>query len=61
MARQTLRLLARYQATEIDEYRDAAPGKILHEFRGGEFPNADAINQSGAYYGTIDATASRLT
>lgn len=56
MARQTLRLLARYQATEVDEYRDAAPGKILHEFRTGELANLDAIPQSPAYYGTVDAT-----
>ena len=56
VARQTLKLLARYQATRVDEYRDAAPGKILHEFRAGELANIEAIPQSPAYYGTIDAT-----
>jgi glycogen debranching enzyme len=56
MARQTLRLLARYQATEVDEYRDAAPGKILHELRTGELAHLGAIPQSPAYYGTVDAT-----
>ena len=56
MARQTLRLLARYQATHIDAYRDAAPGKILHEYRAGELAHIDAIPQSPAYYGTVDAT-----
>jgi glycogen debranching enzyme len=56
MARQTLRLLARHQAREYDTYRDAAPGKILHEFRVGELARIDAIPQSPAYYGTIDAT-----
>lgn len=56
MARHTLRLLARYQATAVDEYRDAEPGKILHEFRAGELANLDAIPQSPAYYGTVDAT-----
>jgi glycogen debranching enzyme len=56
MAAQTLRLLARYQATERDEFRDAAPGKILHELRVGELARLDAIPQSPAYYGTVDAT-----
>src|SRR6185503_18392388 len=56
MARQTLRLLARYQATEVDAYRDAAPGKILHEYRAGELAHAGAIPQSPAYYGSVDAT-----
>ena len=56
MARQTLRLLAHHQATEFDEYRDAAPGKILHEYRTGELARLAAIPQSPAYYGTVDAT-----
>lgn len=56
MARETLQLLARYQATQVDEYRDAEPGKILHEFRSGELAHRGAIPQSPAYYGTVDAT-----
>src|SRR5262245_27544756 len=56
MARQTLALLARYQATSFDEYRDAAPGKILHELRTGELARLGEIPQSLAYYGTVDAT-----
>ena len=56
MARQTLQLLAHYQATDVNAYRDAAPGKILHEFRSGELANLGAIPQSPAYYGTVDAT-----
>jgi glycogen debranching enzyme len=56
MAKSTLRLLARYQATAVDRYRDAEPGKVLHEFRCGELSNLGAIPQSPAYYGTVDAT-----
>jgi glycogen debranching enzyme len=56
MAGQTLRLLARYQATRVDAYRDAEPGKILHELRTGELARLGAIPQSPAYYGSVDAT-----
>jgi glycogen debranching enzyme len=56
VARDTLRLLARYQAKAVDQYRDAAPGKILHEFRTGELADLGALPQSPAYYGTVDAT-----
>ena len=31
LAKDTLRVLARYQASEVDDWRDAQPGKILHE------------------------------
>jgi len=44
----TLRLLARYQANAIDAYRDAEPGKILHELRTGELARLGAIPQSPA-------------
>ena len=56
MARETLRLLARYQADRLDRYRDAEPGKILHELRLGELARLGEIPQSPAYYGTVDAT-----
>jgi glycogen debranching enzyme len=56
LARETLQLLASYQAQEIDSYRDAEPGKILHELRRGELARLGAVPQSPAYYGTIDAT-----
>ena len=37
LAKDTLRVLARYQASEVDDWRDAQPGKILHESqRGGD-------------------------
>jgi glycogen debranching enzyme len=56
MARETLQLLARYQATQVDAERDAEPGKILHELRLGELAHTGTIPQSPAYYGTVDAT-----
>lgn len=55
-ARQTLSLLARYQAHHHDAYRDADPGKILHELRRGELAQTGEIPQSPVYYGTVDAT-----
>ena len=56
VARDTLLLLARYQADRVDEFRDAEPGKILHELRIGELARAGAIPQSPAYYGSVDST-----
>jgi glycogen debranching enzyme len=55
IAEETLRLLARYQAREEDEWRDAQPGKILHELRRGELANLKEIPHT-PYYGSIDAT-----
>jgi glycogen debranching enzyme len=51
----TLEVLARYQATERDDYRDAEPGKILHELRYGELAHFKLIPHT-PYYGTADAT-----
>lgn len=51
----TLRLLAKYQGQKVDEWRDEAPGKILHELRVGEMAHLNEIPQT-PYYGTIDAT-----
>jgi glycogen debranching enzyme len=51
----TLEILARYQATERDDYRDAEPGKILHELRYGELAHFKLIPHT-PYYGTADAT-----
>jgi len=56
IARDTLRLLADYQSRTLDAYRDAEPGKILHELRRGELARLGEIPQSPAYYGTVDAT-----
>jgi glycogen debranching enzyme len=55
LAKDTLRVLARYQATQVDDWRDAQPGKILHEAREGEMTRCDEI-PFGAYYGSVDAT-----
>ncbi len=55
IARHTLDILARYQGTKVDEYRDEEPGKILHELRVGEKANLHEV-PSTPYYGTIDAT-----
>ncbi|MDQ3913474.1 MAG: amylo-alpha-1,6-glucosidase [Actinomycetota bacterium] len=54
-ARNVLRALASYQATEIDDFRDAEPGKIPHELRAGELAFFGEIPHS-PYYGTADAT-----
>jgi glycogen debranching enzyme len=51
----TLEVLAQYQATERDDYRDAEPGKILHEMRYGELAHFKLIPHT-PYYGTADAT-----
>ena len=54
-AADTLRLLARYQGTEVSDWRDEEPGKILHELRVGELARMNKIPHT-PYYGTIDAT-----
>jgi glycogen debranching enzyme len=56
LAQTTLRVLARYQAEKADEFRDAEPGKILHEIRFGELTHFDERPHS-PYYGTADATS----
>jgi glycogen debranching enzyme len=54
-ARDTLRLLARFQGTEVDEWRDEEPGKILHEIRSGVLANAGIIPHT-PYFGSVDST-----
>ncbi|HLZ73183.1 MAG TPA: glycogen debranching N-terminal domain-containing protein [Dehalococcoidia bacterium] len=51
----TLEELARWQAQERDDWRDAQPGKILHELRHGELAHFNLIPHT-PYYGTADAT-----
>ncbi len=55
-AEATLDALGRLQATERDDYRDAEPGKILHELRFGELAHFKLVPHT-PYYGTADATA----
>src|SRR6476661_2389706 len=55
LACDTLRVLARYQGKEYNDWRDEEPGKILHEYRQGEMTCAGEM-PFGPYYGSIDAT-----
>ncbi len=55
LAKDTLRVLARKQANEVDDWRDAQPGKILHESREGEMTQCGEMPFS-PYYGSADAT-----
>jgi glycogen debranching enzyme len=54
-ARGALDVLGRWQANERDDYRDAEPGKIMHELRTGELAHFHLIPHT-PYYGTADAT-----
>jgi glycogen debranching enzyme len=55
LARATLHALAASQAQELDDFRDAEPGKILHELRQGELAHFGQRPQS-PYYGSADST-----
>jgi glycogen debranching enzyme len=54
-ARGSLDILGSLQAKAVDDYRDAEPGKILHEIRYGELAHFKLIPHT-PYYGTADAT-----
>ncbi len=54
-ARGALNVLGHWQATERDPWRDAEPGKIMHELRYGELAHFHLIRHT-PYYGTADAT-----
>lgn len=50
-----LRVLAAYQGTDVDAWREEEPGKILHEIRYGEMARLGEIPHT-PYYGSVDAT-----
>jgi glycogen debranching enzyme len=54
LAATALDVLASLQATNYDDFRDAEPGKILHELRRGEL--AGLGEWPSPYYGSHDAT-----
>ncbi len=54
-ARGTLVRLAQLQATEVDDWRDAQPGKMLHELRRDELTQLQQLPYT-PYYGTVDTT-----
>jgi glycogen debranching enzyme len=55
LATDTLRVLARYQGREINDWQDEQPGKILHEYRDGEMTRCGEM-PFGPYYGSVDST-----
>jgi glycogen debranching enzyme len=54
-ARDSLHVLAEFQGTRVDDWRDEEPGKILHEIRKGELAGAGYLPHT-PYYGSVDAT-----
>ena len=55
LARGVLCYLAAHQATDYSAFRDAAPGKIMHETRSGEMADLGEV-PFGLYYGGVDST-----
>ncbi|MGC2372348.1 MAG: glycogen debranching N-terminal domain-containing protein [Solirubrobacteraceae bacterium] len=55
LACDALAVLAKLQASEDNPWRDAEPGKIMHELRVGELAGVGIVPHT-PYYGTVDAT-----
>ncbi|MFN5486646.1 MAG: glycogen debranching N-terminal domain-containing protein [Bradyrhizobium sp.] len=55
IAKGVLKRLALFQAKAVDPLADAAPGKILHEMRGGEMAALREV-PFAQYYGSVDST-----
>ncbi len=55
IAKESLKILAKYQGKETNPARDEEPGKILHELRVGELARLGKIPHT-PYYGSVDAT-----
>ncbi|MFY1670375.1 glycogen debranching N-terminal domain-containing protein [Plantactinospora sp. WMMB334] len=55
LARGTLLALAAHQATDLDDFTDREPGKMLHEYRSGELTRL-GIKPHQPYYGAADTT-----
>ncbi|MFF1375239.1 glycogen debranching N-terminal domain-containing protein [Streptomyces sp. NPDC058308] len=56
LARGTLWTLARRQGTVHDDFREEAPGRILHELRPGQSQHGHGLLLPSHYYGSVDAT-----
>ena len=55
LAQGVLTYLAAHQAEEVSKFRDAEPGKIMHETRRGEMAALGEV-PFGRYYGGVDTT-----
>lgn len=55
IAKWTLYVLAKYQGTRYNPWRDEEPGKILHELRVGELAKEGLVPHN-PYYGSVDST-----